>query len=102
MEPARCSTRSVPRKTTVNSSNSGVWPGSCQPPGLRMCATLVALVAEFTRPTYSSISLGLLPAASTRVGLAMNVGTFFLLRCIHLTSRLYQPSQASNLDLPDH
>src|ERR1035441_1036276 len=59
MEPARCSTRSVPRKTTVNSSNSGVWPGSCQPPGLRMCATLVALVAEFTRPTYSSISLGL-------------------------------------------
>lgn len=29
-----------------------VWPGSIQPPGLRMCATLTAVVAELTRPTY--------------------------------------------------
>src|SRR5262249_48312305 len=28
----------------------------------------------FTRPTYSSISFGLVPAASTRVGLGINVG----------------------------
>ena len=28
----------------------------------------------FTRPTNSSISLGLLPAAATRVGCAINVG----------------------------
>src|ERR1035441_9360475 len=73
-EPARCSTRSMPRNTSVNSSNSGVWPGSCHPPGLRMCAMLVWVVAEFTRPINSSISLGLLPAGSIRVGLAMNVG----------------------------
>ena len=39
---------------------------------------LVALVAELIRPIYSSISLGLLPAASTRVGLSISVGTVFL------------------------
>ncbi len=58
-----CSTRNIPLSTMVNSSNSGVWPGSSHPCGLRMCATLVADVFELTRPTYSSMSLGLLPAA---------------------------------------
>jgi hypothetical protein len=43
-----------------------------------MCAMLVWLVAEFTRPTNSSMSLGLLPAASIRVGLGMKVGIVFL------------------------
>src|ERR1051326_8727461 len=58
----------------VNSSNSGVWPVSSHPPGLRMCATLAAEVFELTRPMYSSISLGLLPAASMRVGCVIRVG----------------------------
>src|SRR5260370_24705687 len=98
IEPPRCSTRSVPRNTTVNSSNSGVWPGSCHPPGLRMCATLVVLVEEFTRPIYSSISLGLLPAASMRVGLGINVGTVFSSECVHSNSHLKQ----TVLGLPDH
>ena len=44
-------------------------------PGLRMCAMLTSCVPEFTRPTYSSISFGLLPDASTRAGRAINVGT---------------------------
>jgi len=39
---------------------------------------LAALVAELTRPIYSSMSLGLLPAASILVGWAMNVGTIVL------------------------
>jgi hypothetical protein len=49
-----------------------VWPGSTQPPGLRMCATLIAPEPVFTRPTNSSISFGLLPAAAIRVGCAMS------------------------------
>jgi len=39
-----------------------------------MCATLAALSREFTRPMYSSINLGLLPAAAMRVGCGMRVG----------------------------
>jgi len=41
--PSRCSTRNRPASTTVNSSQPGVCPGSTQPPGLRMCATLSPL-----------------------------------------------------------
>src|SRR5262249_54157564 len=64
----------MPRSTTVYSSNSGVWPGSTQPEGLRMCAMLTALVPEFTRPTYSSMLLGLLPAATMRVAFGIRIG----------------------------
>src|SRR5437762_13001552 len=60
--------------TSVYSSNSGVWPGSSQPPGLCICAMLSASVAELTRPTYSRLIFGLLPAASTTLGDAMSVG----------------------------
>jgi len=40
--PPLCVTRSMPWSTIVYSSNSGVCPGSSQPAGLRMCATLSA------------------------------------------------------------
>src|SRR5207247_5398745 len=66
--PPACVTRSIPLSTTVYSSNSGVCPGSTQPDGLRMCATLTAAVFELTRPTYSSICFGRVPAARMRVG----------------------------------
>jgi len=56
--PPRCAIRSIPLSTTVYSSNSGVWPGSTQPAGLRMCAMLTAGVFELTRPMYSSICFG--------------------------------------------
>ena len=69
--PAFVATRSVPRSTTVYSSNSGLCPGSTHPPGLRMRAMLTSAVPEFTRPTNSSINFGLFPAAATTVGLAM-------------------------------
>src|SRR5438309_1437464 len=39
-----------------------------------MCAILTSPWPELTRPTYSSISLGLLPAASIRVGLEITTG----------------------------
>jgi hypothetical protein len=39
-----------------------------------MCATLASAVDEFTRPMYSSINFGLLPADVIRVGFEMNVG----------------------------
>src|SRR5437868_1970173 len=64
----------MPRRTTVYSSKSGVCPGSTQPAGLRMCARLTASVLELTRPTYSSIAFGLLPAATMRVGLLISSG----------------------------
>ena len=64
-------TRSAPRSTTVYSSNSGVCAGSTHPPGLRMRATLTSAVPEFTRPTNSSISFGLFPAAATTAGFRM-------------------------------
>ena len=66
--PPSCVTRSMPPSTTVYSSNAGRCPGSTHPLGLRMCATLTAAVPEFTRPTYSSIAFGGLPAATMRVG----------------------------------
>src|ERR1035437_5638629 len=80
-QPAGCLKFSV--RLATNTPQTGVWPGSCHPPGLRTCAMLVRQVAEFTRPAYSSTSLGLLPPVSTRVGLAMNVGTVFLPGWIH-------------------
>jgi hypothetical protein len=43
-------------------------------PRLRMWATLAASSPESTRPTYSSINLGLLPATSTRVEVSNNFG----------------------------
>ena len=60
--------------TSVYSVKSGRWPGSDQPAGLRMCAMLMPSSPEFTRPTNSSISLGGVPAASTRDGLSMSRG----------------------------
>ena len=72
--PPSCSTRSMPRSTTVYSQNSGRCRGSVQPPGERMWAMLSAVVALLTRPTYSSISFGLFPAASIRVGRSMCFG----------------------------
>lgn len=56
------------------SSNSGRWPGSTQPAGERMWAILTAVEPVLTRPTYSSISLGLLPAGVMRVGVEMSWG----------------------------
>src|SRR5579862_4368420 len=64
----------MPRRTTVYSSKSGFCPGSTHPAGLRMWAILTASVFELTRPTYSSIAFGLLPAATMRVGFAMSSG----------------------------
>src|SRR5215218_1188772 len=61
--------------TTVYSSNSGRWPGSLQPSGDCIRATLRRSSPVLTRPTNSSMSFGLVPAASTRVGLAMICGT---------------------------
>ena len=58
----------------MNSSKAGVWPGSSHPAGLRMWATLADEVWELTLPMYSSMSLGLLPAAWMRVGCGINVG----------------------------
>src|SRR5690606_6240629 len=56
------------------SSNSGVCPGSIHPPGEDMRAMLAASVCVFTRPTYSRMTFGLLPAAAICVGCAINVG----------------------------
>src|SRR5579885_2607053 len=60
--------RTEPRRTKVYSSNSGVCPGSFQPPGLSIRAMLTAALPVFRRPTYSAIRLGGLPAASSIVG----------------------------------
>src|SRR5580700_9741278 len=73
-DPFLWSTRSLPLRTMVNSSNAGVWPGSSHPSGLRMWATLAAEVFVLTRPIYSSINLGLLPADEIRVGCGIKVG----------------------------
>jgi hypothetical protein len=59
----------------VNSSNAGVWPGSTQPEGLVMRATLAAAVPELTSPTNSSIRFGLLPADWTIVGFSISRAT---------------------------
>src|SRR4051794_16284090 len=68
----RVATRSMPCRTTVYSSNAGVRPGSLQPAGLVIRATLTAAVPLFTRPKNSSITLGLFPAASITAGRAMS------------------------------
>ena len=47
---------------------SGLCPGSSQPAGLLIWATLAAELAVFTRPTYSSMIFGLVPAAAIREG----------------------------------
>jgi hypothetical protein len=41
-----------------------------------MCATLTRPSPVLTRPTYSSISFGLVPAASTRDGDPMSFATY--------------------------
>src|SRR3954453_19830508 len=74
MEPSRDVTRSIPRSTTVYSSNSGVCPGSTQPAGLCIRAAGAAGVSLLTRPMYSSIRFGLFPAASMTFGELMCVG----------------------------
>ena len=58
----------------MNSSNSGRCPGSAQPAGLRMCATLSRPSPVLARPTYSSISFGGSPAAATWVGSPISSG----------------------------
>jgi hypothetical protein len=65
----------MPRSTTVISSKSGRWPGSSHPAGDVMRATLTLAWPELTRPAYSSILFGLVPAAATIVGAAMSFGT---------------------------
>ena len=47
-------------------------------PGLRMWAMLTPASPLLARPTYSSISFGLLPAAVTRVGFSIRVGIVLL------------------------
>ena len=56
------------------SSNSGVCPGSTQPGGLVMRATLAPAVPVFTRPTNSSIRFGLFPADWMTVGFSIVLG----------------------------
>jgi len=58
MDAKRAPRVSTPRGTTVNSANPGVWPGSLQPEGLIIRATLAVDVAEFARPMNSSMTLG--------------------------------------------
>src|SRR4051812_36505800 len=73
MEPVGWSTRTTPRSTIVNSSNSGVWNGSVQPPGAVIRATETADSPELARPTYSSMTLP--PGTGMPVGAAMSSGT---------------------------
>ena len=56
------------------SSNSGRWPGSSHPSGDCIRATLTPAWPEFTRPAYSSMRLGLLPAGAMTVGCGIKVG----------------------------
>jgi hypothetical protein len=55
--PSACSTRTVPRSTTVYSVNSGVWAGSSHPGGATMWAMDSVSSPLLTRPTYSSMTL---------------------------------------------
>ena len=80
MAPSLSVTRGAPVSTTVYSSNSGVWPGSTQPAGLRMRAMLTSAVCEFTLPKNSSIVFGLLPTALINVGFAMSLAKLLYLR----------------------
>ena len=72
--PCSCSTRRQPASTTVYSSKSGRWPGSSQPCGERMRATLTRSSPVFTRPTNSSMRFGFVPAASIVDGPSMSSG----------------------------
>jgi len=72
--PASCSTRTMPRSTTVISSNAGRCPGSSQPDGEVIRAMLTSAWPELTRPANSSIFFGLVPAAATTAGAAMRRG----------------------------
>ena len=56
------------------SSKSGRWPGSLQPAGDRIRATLRRSSELLARPANSSISLGGSPAASTRTGASISSG----------------------------
>ena len=56
------------------SVKAGRWPGSSHPLGDCMRATLTAASPEFTRPTYSSMRLGRLPAAAITVGASISFG----------------------------
>src|SRR6185437_5713353 len=70
--PPSCSICTLPRSTSVNSSNSGVWNGSVQPPGASMRAIDTADSPELTRPTYSSMSFP--PGTGIWVGVPMREG----------------------------
>jgi hypothetical protein len=74
-EPPSYSTRSMPRRTTVTSSNSGRCPGSSQPARDTIRATRTPECPEFTRPAHSSIRFGVIPAAWMTEGVAMSLGT---------------------------
>ena len=63
-----------PRARPCTRRSRGRWPGSTQPSGERMWATLTRSSPVLTRPTYSSISLGLVPAASTLEGFWISSG----------------------------
>ena len=56
------------------SSNSGRCPGSIQPAGERILATLTRSSELLALPANSSISLGGSPAASTRTGASIRSG----------------------------
>jgi hypothetical protein len=58
----------------VNSPNSGRWPGSAQPDGLRMWAMLTAVSPVLARPHIRAISFGCSPAAATRLGAPISSG----------------------------
>src|SRR5436189_905997 len=76
--PPLNSTRSVPFVTTVISSNSGVCPGSSQPLGEIIRATLTSLWPELTRPANSWICFGLVPTQSILVGFSISLGMALL------------------------
>jgi hypothetical protein len=67
----------VPLSTTVTSINCGVCPGSTQPDGEVIFATLTPESLELTRPTNSSIRFGRFPAAFITVGDSINRGILF-------------------------
>src|SRR5665213_3425327 len=88
------STRRVPFKTTVYSSNSGCCPGSLHPDGLCMWAMLTAESLVFTRPIYSSIFLspgtGMRVAAGTSRGMTISMVEYLMIaigdqfgQCVH-------------------
>src|SRR5690606_16130780 len=81
---------------SVISSNSGRCPGSTQPSGERMWATLTASWPLFTRPTYSAICLGLLPAAWMMVGFSMSCGIGLLAGTDHSPRRRLEPEAAAS------